>query len=295
MMPPRRTIRNGEIAMPRNLVLFALLLLMASVPSAQGVTTFTTIDPPGSTFSAAQGINTAGQIVGVFQDVRQVSHGFLLSDGVYTTIDPPGATHTEAFGINDSGQVSGLYSDTAENTHGFLLSDGVFTTLDFPKAGATYALGINNNGDIVGWAGMPGGINQGFVWKNGKYTALVAPKGVNGTWTTGINDSRDIVGYYSDSASAKVGFVLRHGRYRDIIYPKAWNTLVWGVDNNRRVVGAANVGNFLQGFAFKSGWGFSRIGVPGGGRTQVMGINSVGQKVGVYQTFNGSYGFLKTP
>ena len=191
--------------MPRNLVIFALLLLIASVPSAQAVTIYTTIDPPGSTHSEAHGINTAGQIVGLFFDAHNVSHGFLLSDGVYTTIDPPGATSTEAWGINDSGQIAGLFIDTARNVHGFLLSDGVFKTLNFPKAVQTYALGINNMGDIVGWAlGPQDGIFKGFVWKKGKYTALVHPKGVNGTKTSGINDSGDISGYYIDAADAEL-------------------------------------------------------------------------------------------
>jgi probable HAF family extracellular repeat protein len=223
-----------------------------------------------------------------------VFHGFLLSDGVYTTIDPPGSTYTQAWGINDSGQISGLYNDSASYTHGFLLSGGEFTTLDFPKAVATLATGINNNGDIVGWADMPGSGYQGFLWTKGKYIALNDPKGVKGTRANGINDAGDIVGYYVDAASAEVGFVLQNGTYRDILYPKARNTFVYDIANNRRLVGFAE-STVSTGFAFKSGWGFSRVNFPGGKGTDVIGINNVGQKVGFYQNTSGIHGFLKTP
>jgi probable HAF family extracellular repeat protein len=277
-----------------NLVVFAVVLLTAVTPSAKAAAVWTTIDPPGSVNTQAAGINTAGQIVGGFFDAHQVFHGFLLSDGVYTTIDPPSSTYTQAWGINDSGQISGSYNDSASYTHGFLLSDGVFKTLDFPKAVATYALGINNSGDIVGWADMPGGAYQGFLWKKGKYIALNDPKGVKGTRANGINDAGDIVGYYMNGAGAAVGFVLQNEKYRDILYPKARNTFVYDIANNRRLVGFA-VSTVSTGFAFKSGWGFSRVNFPGGKGTDVVGINNVGQKVGSYRNGSGFHGFLKTP
>ena len=37
---------------------------------------FTTIDPAGATFAAAEGINPAGQIVGEYDDANGVKHGF---------------------------------------------------------------------------------------------------------------------------------------------------------------------------------------------------------------------------
>jgi hypothetical protein len=40
---------------------------------------FTTIDPPGSVFTEAIGINPSRQIVGVFDDSSFVEHGFLAS------------------------------------------------------------------------------------------------------------------------------------------------------------------------------------------------------------------------
>src|SRR5215831_16166775 len=64
--------------------------------------TFTTIDPPGSTFTFPFGINPEGDIVGNYVAGGH-NHGFLLHDGTYTTIDFPGATATLARRIDPQG------------------------------------------------------------------------------------------------------------------------------------------------------------------------------------------------
>ena len=58
--------------------------------------TYQTIDPPGSTYTIANSINSNGQIVGLYYDSNHVEHGFLDNNGVYTTIDPPGSVYTDA-------------------------------------------------------------------------------------------------------------------------------------------------------------------------------------------------------
>jgi uncharacterized membrane protein len=40
---------------------------------------FTMIDPPGSTFTEAIGINAAGQIVGDYMDASGTLHGFVAT------------------------------------------------------------------------------------------------------------------------------------------------------------------------------------------------------------------------
>src|SRR5215472_9095185 len=71
--------------------------------------TFTTIDPPGSTFTFPFGINPQGDIVGNYV-AGGVTHGFLLHEGAFTTIDVPGATSTFARRINPQGDMVGFYS-----------------------------------------------------------------------------------------------------------------------------------------------------------------------------------------
>jgi uncharacterized membrane protein len=84
--------------------------------------TYTTLDPPGSTLTVAQGINNSGVIVGLYIDKDGKQHGFVLSDGVYTTIDVPipGAINTEINSINATGQIGGQYQDGIGTMHGFV-------------------------------------------------------------------------------------------------------------------------------------------------------------------------------
>jgi hypothetical protein len=77
------------------------------------------LDPPGSTFTVAEGINNAGVIVGVYFDANG-QHGFLLKNGVYTQVDVPGATATAINSINPQGEIAGYYNDASGNSHGFV-------------------------------------------------------------------------------------------------------------------------------------------------------------------------------
>ena len=72
-------------------VLLAVSCLCKSLSTAHAASyTFTTFDVPGSFTTAADGINTAGQIVGFFNAATE-THGFLTADGAtVTTIDVPG-------------------------------------------------------------------------------------------------------------------------------------------------------------------------------------------------------------
>lgn len=56
---------------------------------------------PGANSTVAEGIDTAGDIVGWFLDSNNAPHGFLLSGGAYTQLDVPGVGETVAYGIND--------------------------------------------------------------------------------------------------------------------------------------------------------------------------------------------------
>jgi probable HAF family extracellular repeat protein len=56
----------------------SLSVLLSTLVAAQDVSyTFTTIDVSSATYTAAHGINAAGQIVGTFDD--GLNHGFLAT------------------------------------------------------------------------------------------------------------------------------------------------------------------------------------------------------------------------
>jgi len=111
--------------------------------------TFTAINFPAATTTAAAGINAAGDIAGAWSDAAG-SHGFLLQAGVFTPINFPLAANTTAFGISAAGEIAGYYSDAAGNTHGFVYANGAFTTVDVAGARSTQLTRIKNGGPVTG-------------------------------------------------------------------------------------------------------------------------------------------------
>src|SRR5207245_2045674 len=118
-------------------VAWGLLLFAAERGNTEPTYVYRTIDPPGSTFFRASGINNAGQIV------ESDRFGSFLFDGTsYTRImDVNGASQTTAWGINASGDITGSYvvGVVRGPIHGFLLSGGSYTTLDPPGSKQTNA------------------------------------------------------------------------------------------------------------------------------------------------------------
>src|SRR5262245_43444779 len=112
------------------LLAIASLLTATSTANAAGYT-FTTLDPPTSTFTLPSGINDAGQIVGSFT-VGTIFHGFLYAGDSFTQIDVPGEFATEAHGINNLGQIVGNATSGPSVDHGFLYTGGSFTQIDVP-------------------------------------------------------------------------------------------------------------------------------------------------------------------
>ena len=116
---------------------------------------FTTIDMPGALLSAANRINDAGQIVGIYNALDGSAffpvRGYLVDHGAVTEIDVPGALHTQPSDIDNAGRIAGSYQDAAGVFHGFLRdASGTFTTIDLPGAVVTIINGINDGGSMVG-------------------------------------------------------------------------------------------------------------------------------------------------
>ena len=68
---------------------------------------FSTYGVPDSLTIGFYGLNNAGQTVGFFQDVNEVSHGVIVQDDELTQYDFPGAAETEIFGDSEAGQLIG--------------------------------------------------------------------------------------------------------------------------------------------------------------------------------------------
>jgi probable HAF family extracellular repeat protein len=141
-------------------------------------------DAMGIPMSMNNGGTPGGQTtVGLFMDMANQQHGYVVQNGMLAPYDPPGANLTAIWDINPSQQFVGTFrysGEPATKRHGFLQSAGSLDpiTLDFACAEATgcggaplgtvafatIAFGVNSAGVVVGqYALVSGGAVHGFV------------------------------------------------------------------------------------------------------------------------------------
>jgi len=182
--------------------------------------TYTQLDYPGAkNYTVAWGINSSGEIVGIYDDpVTANQTGFLLSGGTYTSIVVPGASLTFTEGINKASVIVGYYFDNSGNSHGFTWNKGTITTIDYGNGYPnTYLAGINDSGAVVGGYGSYITIGSltyfwehGFLYSGGTFSTFDAPFGdVVITSPFGLNNNGEIVGGYVDSKGMNYGFYLK--------------------------------------------------------------------------------------
>jgi probable HAF family extracellular repeat protein len=283
----------------------AIALAVAATGAAQApVYTFTAIDIPGASKTAARGINVHSQIVGYFTDSTG-THGFFLdTDRSFTAIDAPfpGVSSTQGRGINAAGQIVGYFTDSA-GTHGFLDIGGSFTPIDVPGATAkfgTFALGINESGQIVGDFFDATGQQHGFLDEGGKFTRVDVPGVMHSSAATGINNGFNgafqIVGYYD----MKNGFLDTGGSFTPIEVPGSQTTFPFGINGAGQIVGFfgdTGLGQLCgpkkptHGF-LDTGGSVTVVDVPGAIQTCAYGINDAGHIVGLFLDSTGTHGFL---
>jgi hypothetical protein len=228
------------------------LLSNGSVNTVLGVTQFTSpsgftlkggtyqlLVLPGAGANEALGINTGGQIVGVYLDASNVAHGFLDTAGVVTNIDDPAAAvgTTTVFDVNDSGEMVGFYQDGAAVYHAFWTTDGVtFNNFDFPGAKLTEAAGVNTAGDIVGVWEDAANVDHGFLLHGGLYTSFDFPLSTS-TTAIGINDSGAIAGTFADASNVNHGFIYAGSSFTQVDVAGAAGTELTRIKNNGHVTG----------------------------------------------------------
>jgi probable HAF family extracellular repeat protein len=88
--------------------------------------------PEGASDCVAQGINSAGHIVGWIRDARLYYVGFVWQNGKWTILGPLGGFDSQANAINDDGVVVGMANVRRHhiNQHAFVWKDGVMTDLN---------------------------------------------------------------------------------------------------------------------------------------------------------------------
>ena len=157
----------------------------------------------GGSFAVANGINSAGDIVG-FSSLDDTSpflaHAFLYSGGVMKDLGTmAGASLSEATAINDSGVITG-HGWVQGSHHAFIYSDGVMRDLGTLGGRRSFAYDINNRGQVVGNSNDPDDFDFfAYIYDAGRMTNLNSLIDPASGWTlyaaTGINDREQIAAY----------------------------------------------------------------------------------------------------
>jgi uncharacterized membrane protein len=93
--------------------------------------TITTFQVPGGHATTANGISTAGVIVGSYLDAQNNKHGYIYDGTNFTTVDAPGATTTSLNGISAAGTyIVGNYSGGLGGAHSFYFDGTDFIAID---------------------------------------------------------------------------------------------------------------------------------------------------------------------
>ena len=269
------------------LPLFFGVFMQAQEPSSG----FMKLNPPGSTYAFAFGLNNTGTIVGSFTDAKGVYKGFAFKGAKYTTIVFPGAqSFTQANGVNDSNTIVGDFTDKAGITHGFLLKDGKFSRLDAKSGFSTYISGINKAGNLVGYIDNNGN-SKGFVKIGGKIKTFTFMG--NATYAFGINSAENSVGYFIPPP-----FIASHGFFRaangqmtQLDFPGSISTNCLGINDAGVITGFyLDSNNVAHGFTHKNGQ-FLSYSLP-----DIAGMNVARTYVGSYTAKDGkNYGYVQKP
>ena len=277
------------------LCLFPVLLLVGGAKSNE-LFQFITIDVPGAVLTNAQGINSWGDIVGIYVDAAGKQHGFELSDGDFISIDYPGAMVTDARGINRRGDIVGAYINAPggpQNMHGYLLSHGTFSEVQYPGYLGTIAQRILPNGNIYGcnhntdfMASM-----HGFVRTAEGYAAIDVPASMNNGATP---DGSTIVGLYTDMMGMTHGYSIEEGEFTPFDVPGSNFTEGWDINPQGDIVGDfRDLAGKTHGF-LRTEDGYNIIDFPAATLTVARGINPRGDIVGRYTDAQGkTHGFLR--
>lgn len=149
-----------------------------NAPAAE--TTACAANGPGAVFcgTGAIGINTAGDITGVYVDPDGLLHGFLrLANGTLNSFEAPGAgtspgglIGTAGIGINDSGRIAGAYADAGSVFHGYVFTPALISTsasLTSAPAASVYGEPVTLTAKVTSSEGAPPN-GEDVVFMNGK-------------------------------------------------------------------------------------------------------------------------------
>lgn len=258
--------------------------------------------PPESNFSAAQSINSWGDIAG-YSTVGTLGneHAVLWTHGRLEDLGTlAGGTLAEAMGINDERVVVGFSNSFTSQPHAFLWSEatGMVDLGTLPGGYYSQALAINQQGDIAGYSNAAD--NNWYAYlrpRNGEMRALPFLPGGNSASGNAINDLGELAGGSSSNTSSTDPVVWINGSVEDLgVLPnQGWGS-AFGINNRRQVIGWSG---FLA-FIWSPEKGMQNLNdlIPANSGWQLQlptGINDAGQITGQGLINGQMHAFLLTP
>ena len=296
------TIPSSQLASPA-----------ASADRQQPTFAIDTFSVPGALGTSPQGINAAGDIVGIYVDASKHTRGFLLHEGTFTTIDyrDPAtglvADNTDARGIGPAGDIVGAHWNDDEEpvvaAHGYHRTpDGAFTPVHFPGHLYEFPQRILPDGTILGcrhdhdlMASMRGIMIRG---EQATEAANIFASMSNGA----TPDGHIVVGLYTNMMmpAHSEAFLIQDGDTTAFMVPGSSQTSAWDINPRGDIVGVFRDGSGFHGFV-RTGTGrtlldpaYTQIDVPGATASRAFGVNERGDVVGAYVAGGKTHGFHAT-
>jgi len=271
----------------------------SNVTAQQATYSYTPITFPGAVLTAINGVNRAGDIVGLYRDAASTHmHGFLRRGGKFTSIDYPEAESTVANGISPSGDIVGQYNlpDTPNVAHGFVLTkQGRFTSVNVPGHASTVAVRLLPDGTILGCYHDQGAPDMhGMKLVGGKLSDLDRPFSMHRGATP---DGKTIVGTFNDRTAGKShnrSYVLIGTTFTPFDVPGSSATSALDINAGGTIVGNYELNGISHGFV-REREVYTTLNVPGAVSASANGISDDGTVVGQFADAGGATrGFIAT-
>ena len=228
--------------------------------------------------------------------------GYVFQD----IVNPGDVTFNQELGINNAGEIAGYFGsgNAGFPNKGYTTTppyNTSFVNENFPGSVQTQVTGLNNVGTTVGfWSNSNLGVgmdsNFGFTDVGGTFTNVNNPNTATTTpvfnQLLGVNNSNIAVGFYTDAAGVTHGYTYNIGTMTfsaDINDPMAvGNTTAAAINNAGNIAGFyVDAAGNMNGF-FYNGATFTTIDAPGAMDTALLGLNDLGEAVGVQTLASGA-------